>query len=105
MSVALPAHALLLGFAEQVREGKVMNVSAKEAGNMLNDGWMLLDVRPPNEIAKARRGSARGPASSSPLPATCMPSGERAPLLHPRDHLHGSQLRAGAARAEHLPAS
>ncbi|KAL4425370.1 hypothetical protein ABPG75_009386 [Micractinium tetrahymenae] len=38
----------------QVREGKVMNVSAKEAGNMLKDGWVLLDVRPPNEVANAK---------------------------------------------------
>lgn len=79
MSVALPAHALLLGFAEQVREGKVMNVSAKEAGNMLNDGWVLLDVRPPNEIAKARRGAAAPPSRAAPPAARPRP--RRCPQL------------------------
>lgn len=38
----------------QVREGKVLNVTPAEAGQMLKEGWTLLDVRPPEEIAKAK---------------------------------------------------
>lgn len=37
----------------QVRDGKVANVTAKKAGEMLKEGWVLLDVRPQEEIAKA----------------------------------------------------
>ncbi len=36
----------------QVRDGKVANVTAKKAGEMLKEGWVLLDVRPAEEIAK-----------------------------------------------------
>lgn len=43
----------------QIREGKVQNVSAKEAGKLVKEGWVLLDVRPPTEIANVRpRGLA-----------------------------------------------
>jgi rhodanese-related sulfurtransferase len=38
----------------QVRDGKVANVTAKKAGEMLKEGWVLLDVRPQEEIAKAK---------------------------------------------------
>lgn len=38
---------------EQVAEGKVRNVSAAQAADLVKDGWVLLDVRPPEEIAKA----------------------------------------------------
>ncbi|KAI7843205.1 hypothetical protein COHA_003187 [Chlorella ohadii] len=37
-----------------VRDGKVANVTAKKAGEMLKEGWVLLDVRPAEEIAKAK---------------------------------------------------
>lgn len=37
----------------QVRDGKVLNVSTKEAGRLLSEGWTLLDVRPIEEINKA----------------------------------------------------
>jgi rhodanese-related sulfurtransferase len=39
----------------QVRDGKVQNVTAKEAGALMKEGWVLLDVRPPQEIANVRR--------------------------------------------------
>lgn len=35
-----------------VRDGRVLNVSNKEAGELMQQGWVLLDVRPPNETAK-----------------------------------------------------
>ncbi|PSC76673.1 H(+) hexose cotransporter 2 [Micractinium conductrix] len=38
----------------QIREGKVMNVTAKQAGEMIKEGWTVLDVRPPNEIEQAK---------------------------------------------------
>lgn len=50
----------------QVRDGKVANVTAKKAGEMLKEGWVLLDVRPQEEIAKA---------SGLWLPAPCNASG------------------------------
>jgi len=37
----------------QLTDGRVKNVSAATAGELLSDGWTLLDVRPPHEIAKA----------------------------------------------------
>lgn len=38
----------------QIRTGKVKNVTPVEAGELLKGGeWVLLDVRPPEEIAKA----------------------------------------------------
>lgn len=37
----------------QVREGKVRNVTCKGAGDLLKEGWVLLDVRPPIERKKA----------------------------------------------------
>lgn len=38
----------------QVREGMVRQVMASELASMLQDGWTLLDVRPPHEVLKAR---------------------------------------------------
>ncbi|KAK9847231.1 hypothetical protein WJX84_005305 [Apatococcus fuscideae] len=38
----------------QVREGKVKNVTCKAAGELMQDGWVLLDVRPQEEITKAK---------------------------------------------------
>lgn len=37
----------------QVRAGKVKSVTTKNAGELVKDGWVLLDVRPPNETEKA----------------------------------------------------
>lgn len=37
----------------QIREGKVRNVSTSEAGELVKDGWIMLDVRPPEETDKA----------------------------------------------------
>jgi rhodanese-related sulfurtransferase len=37
-----------------VRQGQIRNVVPKDAAALVADGWALLDVRPPNEIAKAR---------------------------------------------------
>lgn len=37
----------------QLADGRVKNVSAATAGELLADGFVLLDVRPPEEIAKA----------------------------------------------------
>ncbi|KAK9827948.1 hypothetical protein WJX74_011026 [Apatococcus lobatus] len=42
----------------QVREGKVKNVTCKAAGELMQDGWVLLDVRPKEEIAKAKLSGA-----------------------------------------------
>lgn len=37
----------------QIREGKVRNVTPKGAGNLIKEGWTILDVRPPREIKVA----------------------------------------------------
>ncbi|KAG1673544.1 hypothetical protein FOA52_003844 [Chlamydomonas sp. UWO 241] len=36
----------------QVNEGSVVSVSGAEAGRMMQEGWTLLDVRPPGEASK-----------------------------------------------------
>ncbi len=36
----------------QIREGRVKSISAKAAGELKQDGWVFLDVRPPPEIEK-----------------------------------------------------
>jgi rhodanese-related sulfurtransferase len=38
---------------DQLAEGKVRNVTATNAAELMKEGWVLLDVRPPAEIAKA----------------------------------------------------
>lgn len=38
---------------DQVRAGTVKSISPKIAGDYLKEGWVLLDVRPPNEVEKA----------------------------------------------------
>ena len=44
------------------RQGRIRNVSPKEATALLNKGWVILDVRPPNEIEIARiKGSIEIP--------------------------------------------
>jgi rhodanese-related sulfurtransferase len=37
----------------QLREGRVKSVNARTAGDLQKDGWTVLDVRPPTEVAKA----------------------------------------------------
>lgn len=39
-------------WTQQVKDGIVMNVSNKTAGEMMAEGWVLLDVRPPSEVEK-----------------------------------------------------
>jgi len=41
-------------FALQIREGRVKSISAKAAGELKQEGWVFLDVRPPPEIEKVR---------------------------------------------------
>ncbi|KAF8066281.1 STR11 [Scenedesmus sp. PABB004] len=41
-----------LRWTQQVKDGSVMNVSNKSAGELMKEGWVLLDVRPPGEVAK-----------------------------------------------------
>ncbi|KAI8471986.1 MAG: Rhodanese-like domain-containing protein [Monoraphidium minutum] len=36
----------------QVREGRVKSVDTRGAAALMQQGWVLLDVRPPNEVAK-----------------------------------------------------
>ena len=36
----------------QLRDGIVKNVMAKDVSSMLEDGWTVLDVRPPSETKK-----------------------------------------------------
>ena len=36
----------------QLADGRVKNVSAATAGELLADGFVLLDVRPPEEVAR-----------------------------------------------------
>jgi hypothetical protein len=36
----------------QLREGIVKNVMAKDVKSMVDDGWIILDVRPPPETRK-----------------------------------------------------
>ena len=38
----------------QVTEGKIKAVNAAEVGNLLEKGWVVLDVRPPNEVDKGK---------------------------------------------------
>lgn len=38
---------------DQIRDGRVKSVSASAAGELKQEGWIFLDVRPPTEIAKA----------------------------------------------------
>lgn len=33
---------------------QVRNVNAKDAAALMKSGWVMLDVRPPNEVKKAR---------------------------------------------------
>lgn len=40
-----------------------MNVSAKQAGEMVKEGWILLDVRPVEEIARVRTIQAQAGAA------------------------------------------
>jgi len=37
----------------QIKEGKVKNVSCGDIPGMMKDGWVLLDVRPSTETKKA----------------------------------------------------
>jgi rhodanese-related sulfurtransferase len=37
----------------QVAQGKVRNVTAENAAQLMQEGWVLLDVRPQSEIEKA----------------------------------------------------
>lgn len=37
---------------EQIRDGRVKSVDTRGAGQLMKEGWVLLDVRPPNEVAK-----------------------------------------------------
>lgn len=37
----------------QVAQGNVRNVTAANAAQLMNEGWVLLDVRPPQEIEMA----------------------------------------------------
>ena len=43
-----------MGCVSQLVEGRVKNVSAAAAGELLADGFVLLDVRPPEEISKVQ---------------------------------------------------
>ena len=38
----------------QVSDGRVKSVSAASAGDLVSDGWTLLDVRPPHEVQKVK---------------------------------------------------
>ncbi|GMH36075.1 hypothetical protein BSKO_03943 [Bryopsis sp. KO-2023] len=67
-NVACKANASDMAAAEkrwesQIKEGKVRNVTCKGAGDLLKEGWVVLDVRPSNEIKK---GSIEG-ATEVPL--------------------------------------
>ena len=44
--------------AANIKTGKVLNVNAREAGEMLQNGWCLLDVRPFSEAQRAPLESA-----------------------------------------------
>ncbi|CAG9466051.1 unnamed protein product [Pedinophyceae sp. YPF-701] len=47
---------------QQVSSGRVRNVTAKEAGELIKEGWVLLDVRPVEETKKAAvRGAVTVP--------------------------------------------
>ena len=37
-----------------------MNVTAKQAGEMIKEGWTVLDVRPPNEIEQVGKQKTEG---------------------------------------------
>mmetsp|Transcript_26024 Transcript_26024/g.56766 ORF Transcript_26024/g.56766 Transcript_26024/m.56766 type:complete len:286 (+) Transcript_26024:126-983(+) len=36
----------------QIKEGKVLYLSGTDAGSLMQEGWVLLDVRPPSEASK-----------------------------------------------------
>ena len=47
----------------QVAQGKVRNVTAENAAQLMQEGWVLLDVRPQSEIEKAGvKGAVEVPA-------------------------------------------
>lgn len=37
---------------QSIQEGRVRNVSCAEANDLMQEGWILLDVRPPSEFSK-----------------------------------------------------
>eukprot|EP00878_Enallax_costatus_P045879 GHUV01055400.1.p2 GENE.GHUV01055400.1~~GHUV01055400.1.p2 ORF type:complete len:149 (-),score=21.95 GHUV01055400.1:171-617(-) len=55
-------------WTQQVKDGIVMNVSNKTAGEMMAEGWVLLDVRPPGEVDKVGvKGKQMGVSCSHQL--------------------------------------
>ncbi|CAD7704788.1 unnamed protein product [Ostreobium quekettii] len=60
----------------QVREGKVRNVTCKGAGKLLaqDEGWVLLDVRPPKEVKQASVKGAVAVPLFVPDKETSLPS-------------------------------
>lgn len=58
MRLVLTGRELLCG---QLADGRVKNVSAATAGELLADGFVLLDVRPPEEVAKVSSGLSVSP--------------------------------------------
>ena len=64
----------------QVRDGKVTNITCGDVPKMLEEGWVVLDVRPPSEVenvskhewawACADAGKSRGPVGKT----ACSPS-------------------------------
>jgi hypothetical protein len=52
----------------QVSDGRVKSVSAASAGDLVSDGWTLLDVRPPHEVQKVGlHSSADNPSVETEL--------------------------------------
>jgi len=43
---------------EQIRDGRVRNITPADVNSLLADGYTLLDVRPPTEISKAQLENA-----------------------------------------------
>ena len=56
----------------QIREGRVKSISAKAAGELKQDGWVFLDVRPPPEIEKVCMLSLVSPYLRSLLIVFCI---------------------------------
>lgn len=81
-----------------MRDGRVKAVDTRMAGQLMEEGWVLLDVRPPNEVAKARcpqrlagsqatRGCARAARANErahpPRDAPRLPTSQSTPAILP----------------------
>ena len=67
----------------QVAQGTVRNVTAENAAQLMQEGWVLLDVRPQSEIEKAGvKGAVEVRAVPTHAHWTAPPPASPAPGVH-----------------------